>query len=193
MRGSVVIAGALIGTAALIGAPAQAVATAPDPYSGSIETDCRVSVPADVEPGKKIVITIRVAANNAQQPTGKVDLTIRTRPDNDVLWTKTVRYNGGTQKVVGPEFPAGKELSVSSKFRPDNNDFARCSGTEPFAVDSANDGNPDDNDDNGPGGLLPDTGGPALLWLLLGLSLVGGGAATVVYARRRSHPDAAAA
>jgi hypothetical protein len=47
----------------------------------------------------------------------------------------------------------------------------------------------DDTDD---GGLLPDTGGPALLWLLLGVGLVGGGIATVLYARRRTSSPATA-
>ena len=39
------------------------------------------------------------------------------------------------------------------------------------------------------GATAPDPySGPAMLWLLLGLSLVGGGSATVGYARRRTSP-----
>jgi LPXTG-motif cell wall-anchored protein len=33
--------------------------------------------------------------------------------------------------------------------------------------------------------VLPDTGGPNVVWLLLGLALVGGGGGLVIAARRR--------
>lgn len=189
MRGSSVIAGALLGAAALVGAPANAVATAPDPYSGSIETDCRVSVPAVVEPGKNLVITIRVAANTPTPPTGDVDIAVTTRPGGSTVWRKSVDYRGGTQKVIGPKLDEGRGYTVTSRYRPGDSAFARCRGNLAFAVDNAGGhngpGNDNDNGD-GPGGLLPDTGGPALLWLLLGVGLVGGGSATVVAARRRT-------
>ena len=181
-----------MGAAVLVGASAQAGATAPDPYSGSIETDCRISVPAVVEPGEKVVVTISVAANSPTPPTGEIDLSIKTRPGDDVVWRKTVAYDGGTQKVVGPRLGAGRDYTATSRFVPDDDTFAGCRASAAFAVDSQGDRNgPDDNDDNGPGGLLPDTGGPALLWLVLGVSLVGAGSATVVHARRRNAPSAA--
>jgi hypothetical protein len=187
MRGSGVIAGAIIGAVSFLGVPAQASA-APDPYSPSVETDCRISVPAVIEPGKHVVIRIRIAANSPTPPTGEVELSILTVPGGKVVWTKTVVYNGGTQKVIGPVLPEGDDYRVVSRFAPDAG-FAKCRSVLPFLVDDVRAGNPpDDNDDAAPGGLLPDTGGPALLWLLLGLGLVGGGTATVVYARRRSAP-----
>jgi hypothetical protein len=189
MRGSVVLAGALLGAAALVGAPAHAVAEAPDPYSGSIETDCRVSVPAVVRPGAHVVITIRVAANSPTPPTGEVDLAIQAKPGGDTVWTKTVDYNGGTQKVVGPDLPNDRNYTVSQRFRPDDDTFARCHAGVAFFVDAVGGDNDNNNDDDdGTGGLLPDTGGPALLWLLLGVGLVGAGSASVVYGRRRSSP-----
>lgn len=188
MRGSVVLAGAILGAVSLVGVPAQAAATAPDPYSGKIETDCNIDVPAVVEPGKRVVIKISVSANSPTPPKGKVDLAIKTRPGGNVVWDKTVKYNGGTKTVVGPVLETGQDYTVTSRFRPSDDTFARCHASAAFAVDSAGGNNPDGDDDNGPGGLLPDTGGPALLWLLLGVGLVGGGSATVVYARRRSAP-----
>lgn len=186
MRGSVVLAGAILGAISFIGAPAPAVAAAPDPYSPSIDTECNIQVPAVVEPGKRVRIRISVSANSPTPPKGKVDLAIKT--GGDVVWDKTVNYNGGTKTVVGPVLDEGKSYTVTSRFRPSDSAFARCSASAEFAVDDTGGGNPDGPDDNGPGGLLPDTGGPALLWLMLGVGLVGGGSATVVYARRRTSP-----
>ena len=191
MRGSVVFAGALLGAVSLIGLPASAQA-APDPYSGGVQTSCRVSVPPTLEPGQKVVVTVSVEANSATPPRGDIDLSINTAPGGDNVFQKTVPYNGGDKRIVGPKLQGG-DYEVVARFRPGNDDFLRCRGHLAFEVQATGDErDPDDaGDDNGPGGLLPDTGGPALLWLLLGTTLVGGGAATVVYARRRT--DAAAA
>lgn len=188
MRGSVLLAGAILGAVSLVGVPAHAAATAPDPYSGKIETDCNIDVPAVVEPGKRVKIKISVSANSPTQPKGNVYLAIKTRPGGNVVWDKTVKYNGGTKTVVGPVLEEGRTYSASSSFRPSDDTFTRCRAVAEFAVDDARaDNNPPDNPES-PGGLLPDTGGPALLWLLLGVGLVGGGSATVVYARRRTAP-----
>lgn len=190
MRGSVVLAGAILGAVSLVGVPTQAAhAAAPDPYSGSIETDCGVSVPAVVKPGKPVIIKISVDANSPTPPTGQVTVAIKVKPSGNTVWDKTVNYNGGTKTVVGPVLDNSRNYSVSSRFKPSDATFAKCHAAVAFAVGTANDN--DDDDDNGPGGLLPDTGGPALLWLLLGVGLVGGGTATVVYARRRSAPATA--
>lgn len=170
--------------ASLVGAPAHAV-SAPDPYSGNIDTACGVAVASTIEPGKHVVIKVTVSANSPKTPEGKVDLTV-SEVDGSAVWSKTVNYNGGTKTVVGPVLPKD-DYVVRGKFRPSGNKFdpSRCS--EQFAVDSITD-NPDDP---GPGGLLPDTGGPALLWLLVGVTLVGGGTATIAYSRRRNAPATA--
>ena len=186
MRGTVVLAGAILGAVALVAVPAQAGATAPDPYSGSIETECSISVPAVVEPGKRVVVKVSVDANSPAPPTGKIAVSISEKPSGDVVWDKTVNYNGGTKRIVGPVLDRGHDYVALARFFPDDKTFARCRASEAFAVDSIDDNNPPDDD--GPGGLLPDTGGPAMLWLLLGVGLVGGGTATVVYARRRNAP-----
>jgi len=186
MRGSVLIAGAIFGAVALVGAPAQASA-APDPYSPSIETDCEITVPAVIEPGTRVVLRVSVAANSPTPPRGELQLRI-VRDPSKVVWTKTVKYNGGEKRVVGPVLPEDHDYTAFARFVPRTDAFRRCNDLAPFAVEDARAGNPDDNDNDGPGGLLPDTGGPALLWLLLGLGLVGGGTATVVYNRRRTSP-----
>ena len=180
MRGSVVVAGALLGAVALVGAPAQAV-SAPDPYSGTLDTQCSVDVPATIEPGDRVVVRVSVAANSPTPPTGKIDLTISTA-GGDAVWNRTVRYSGGTERVVGPVLPKD-DYRATARFRPSDSAFAGCRDSELFAVDDTDQSSPDDP---GPDGLLPDTGGPALLWLLVGVGLVGGGAATVAHARRRT-------
>ncbi len=187
MRGSVVLVGALLGAVSLVGVAAEA-RSAPDPYSGTIDTSCSISVPAVIEPGKRVTVRVGVSANNPTQPTGRLDLTISTSPGGDTVWTKTVPYNGGTKKIVGPKLPKA-DYMASARFRPSDTTFARCRDSEQFAVDSINDNNPPD--DPGPGGLLPDTGGPALLWLLVGVGLVGGGTASIAYSRRRNAPATA--
>ena len=180
MRGSVVLAGALLGAVTLLGAPAHA-GSAPDPYSGHIDTSCGVNVPATIEPGKHTVIKITVSANSPKTPKGHVHVTI-SKAGGSAVWSKTVSYNGGTKTLVGPVLPKANYVA-KAKFRPSGNKFnaSRCSDL--YDIDDQNGTTPD-----GPDGLLPDTGGPAVLWLLLGVSLVGGGGATVAYSRRRQTP-----
>lgn len=182
MRGKLVIAGALLGAVSLTGAPANAT-SAPDPYSGGIDTSCSIQVPAVVEPGDAVVIRVTVAANSPTPPTGELDLAIATDPGGDTVWAKTVPYSGGTKRVVGPVLPKD-EYRATARFRPSDQTFDGCRDAAAFAVRVG--GQDDDDDGDNPGGTLPDTGGPAALWLILGLSLVGGGVATVAYARRRA-------
>jgi LPXTG-motif cell wall-anchored protein len=186
MRGSVLLAGAILGAASLVGAPSAAQASAPDPYSGGITTECSISVPAHLDVGDKVKLTVRVKANSPTPPTGKLDLAILE--DSTVLWSKTVSYNGGTKTVVARSLPKGNDYRATARFRPSDNTFKRCHDSTPFAVAAVNNHNPNGNNTGGPGGLLPDTGGPALLWLLLGLGLVGGGTGAVVYSRRKQAP-----
>ncbi|KAA1427139.1 LPXTG cell wall anchor domain-containing protein [Nocardioides antri] len=179
-------------------APADA---APDPYSPSVQTSCRIDVPAVVQPDKKFTIKVSVRANSATEPRGLIHLWI-TSAGQGTVWEKTVPYNGGTKKVQGPALTAGDDYEIRARFQPRDAEFAQCRGSVSFDVKSQGDqrdpdgnGNGDgdgDGDGDDQGGILPDTGGPALLWLLLGLGLVGGGTAAVVYSRRRSAAAAAA-
>ncbi|WP_183094590.1 LPXTG cell wall anchor domain-containing protein, partial [Nocardioides stalactiti] len=159
---------------------------APDPYSPSAETECSVEVPSVVEPGDRVVIRVSVASNTPTPPTGEIDVEILAVPGGKSLFSKTVAYSGGVKRIVGPALPDDEKYEVTTRFRPSDDSFLRCRVNALFAVDNATDNNGPDDNDNGPDGLLPDTGGPAMLWLLLGVGLVGGGAGAVVYSRRRS-------
>lgn len=185
MRGSVLLAGAILGAASLVGAPSAAHASAPDPYSGGITTECSISVPAHLQVGDKVKITVKVKANSPTPPTGKLDLAISEHGNQ--LWAKTVSYHGGTKTVVARSLPKGNDYRATARFRPADKSFKPCHAGVQFAVAGTNDHNHHGHD-GGPGGLLPDTGGPALLWLLLGIGLVGGGSGAVVYARRKQAP-----
>ncbi len=142
-----------------------------------------------------MVFRVSVHANSPTPPAGKVDLTIKTSDGGsiaqrsaratEVLWTKTINYNGGERTVVGPRVTRGHHYTATQHFRPFDSTFKQCRASQAFTVAATDDNGPDDEN---PDGILPDTGGPAMLWLLLGLSLVGGGSATVVYARRRTSP-----
>ncbi len=195
-RSVVVLAGAILGAMSFIGVPAHAATGVLDPYSPSVDTDCVLVVPNVVEPGHRVVFRVSVEANSTTSPEGKVDLTITTSDGGSiaqrstlatqVLWTKTINYHGGVRTVVGPRVTKGHDYTATQHFRPFDSAFKQCRAAQRFAVAPIDDHN--GPDDNGPDGLLPDTGGPALLWLVLGLALVGGGSATVVYARRRTAP-----
>lgn len=188
MRAKVIATGAMLGAAALVGggATAAAHAAAPDPYSPAVQTSCRVQVPRAVEPGERVVVKVTVKANSPSRPTGTIRLDIDSSGGRAV-WSRAVDYNGGTKQVLGPALAKGG-YEVSARFQSGDDTFAKCRGSVAFDVAALGGGGGGDDDDDGIGGLLPDTGGPALLWLLLGLGLVGGGTATVVYSRRRSAP-----
>ncbi|MEZ0579242.1 hypothetical protein [Nocardioides sp. MH1] len=143
-----------------------------------------------LEAGQKVHIKLSVDANSPTPPTGSVTLVLLAGPAGGVarvdlseIWSRTVHYSGGTKTVIGPALQAAQHYKVAMKFHPSDDTFRKCSAAALFAVEAVNDHQ--HNGGGGPGGLLPDTGGPALLWLLLGVGLVGGGTGSVVYARRR--------
>lgn len=169
---------------------ATASAQAPDPYSPAVDTRCSVSVPTSVRPGARVVARARVQANSPSDPTGAVTLTVRNH--GSVVWSRTVDYPGHPIRVDGPVLGTEGSYRVTAAFRAeDPRMFRRCADAAEFAVDAVGgEQDPDRDPEQGPGGdslggILPDTGGPDLLWLLLGLALVGGGAGAVVYSRRR--------
>lgn len=199
MRGSVALAGAVLGAVAAVGMPAT-VAAEPDPYSPGVISRLIVSTPSPIEVQSRITISVKVASNSPVTPTGTVRLTLTALrggagqsmaaaagPDG---WSRTVAYTGGTERVVGPELPTTGAWLLTGVFRPSSDDFRGDRDAWVFRVVNSTDED-EGPDEEGPGGLLPDTGGPALFWLLLGVGLVGGGAATVVYARRRTMPATA--
>ncbi|UMG93220.1 LPXTG cell wall anchor domain-containing protein [Nocardioides sp. TF02-7] len=194
VSGAVVVALVLLGA---WGAPA-ASAAAPDPYNPSVSTECGVTVPTRVSSGARLAISLRVTANSGADCVGDVRVQVRGADDGAlrssaaVLWSRTVRYEGEPLRLRGPALPDGRYV-VTSQFNPDDASFADCDGRAVVTVggqlpddDPEGPGGSDDNDENAPaGGFLPDTGGPDLLWLLLGIGMVGTGAVVVARSRRR--------
>ena len=136
---------------------------------------------------------MRVSANSPETPTGSVTFTLRAATGGagqagtagPAGWTRTIDYDGGTARVVGPAFEEAGDWVVTAEFAPGDAQFRGSRDQQAFEVIEGSDHDDNDDNDDDNSGLLPDTGGPALLWVLLGLGLVGGGGVAVVVARRR--------
>lgn len=201
------VSAALVGAAAVMSVSVgvtEAAPAAPDPYSTKVNTTTVVTTPTPIRTHTRVEMTVEVTANHPTQPTGRVTLTLHAAPGGGGQsraaaagpdgWTRTIDYDGGSEQLLGPAFPQKGTWLVTAVFTPD--DTATFRGSRDgwtFEVVSRGGGNGGDGDGDDNGGLLPDTGGPALLWLLLGVGLVGGGAGAVVVARRRREPAPAAA
>ncbi len=173
---------------------ASANAADDDPYTAGVRTSCNISVPAVVRVGlaPRIRITVRpnaaqASGARAEKPTGTVALRITKAGTS--IFSRTVDYNGAPVTVVGPVINQPGHYVVHARFRTaDGTTFKSCQNTTAFDVrqDDAPDAGPSpDPGVNNPDGLLPDTGGPNLLWLILGLVLVGSGGGLLYVAKRR--------
>lgn len=187
MIGRLAIASAAL--AASVVGPVSA-AHAADPYTPRANVQCTISVPPAVA-GQHIRIKVGARTNADKPPTGTVTVQVRRGSHGPVLWNKTIDYKGAPTTVEGPLLIAGP-YHVSSQFVPDNAaSYRTCRGNLDFKV-----GVGPTNEHHGPGGnpngegpqsgVLPDTGGPDLMWLLLGTGLIGAGATSVVAGRRRA-------
>jgi LPXTG-motif cell wall-anchored protein len=186
-------------TPALV-SPAQA---ADDDYTARVSTSCHVAVPPVVGAGSAVRIRVDVRPNApaadtpAARPTGSVTVSIRR---GDVgIFSEIVDYNGSPVTIEGPSLNEPGRYRVHETFRTaDGSVHESCQAEAAFQLASHNDGpgeGPDDGPVPNPGvqnpdgllppGVLPDTGGPNVVWLLLGLALVGGGGGLVIAARRR--------
>jgi hypothetical protein len=162
-----------------------------DPYTAGVRTSCNVAVPTVVKRGAAPRIRVNVRPNGPSQaarPEGNVRVSISHRGTR--IFTRTVGYRGSAVQVTGPELTRTGRYQVRAHFRTaDGSVFKSCSGSAAFdvraGVNPSND--PGTGPDGGetPDGLLPDTGGPHLLWLLLALALVGSGAGLLYAAKRR--------
>jgi len=183
----------------LAGVSAQA---ADDPYSAGVPTSCNLTVPAVVRVGTAPSIRIHVQPNSpspkAKAPSPKGEVTVSISKGGTGIFSRTVAYNGSPVTIQGPVITQPGRYQVHGKFKTDDGDvFKSCSSVTAFDVSAGQ--NPDDpGGPGGPGpdggttdpdgGLLPDTGGPDLRWLLLALALVGSGAGLLYTARRRPDP-----
>lgn len=167
-----------------------------DPYAPIPKPVCIIKV-LKAKPGERVVVVVGARLNAADQPSGTITITLRA----DVraaarttaagpVWSKTVHTDGKPVRITGPVVPEGTHR-ITTRFVPDNpTECRQCQGQQVFDASLGGDGGGDDGEGGDNGGLLPDTGGPAMLWLLLGLVLVGSGAGIVVYSRRRAQVPA---
>lgn len=178
-------------------APADA---ADDPYPAGVSTSCHLAVKAVISVGTAPRIRIHVRANapaeaagKAVRPTGSV--TVSISKGGTGIYSKTVAYNGSPVTIQGSVLNEPGRYRVHGTFRAaEGSAFKPSQRDTSFALRANSDG-PDEGPGPNPGvsnpsvsnpdGLLPETGGPYAIWLLLGLTLVGGGGGLVLAAKRR--------
>jgi hypothetical protein len=159
------------------------------PYNPRIPTTTHITAVAH-GPGNSVTLLVRVTANGGGTPKGSLDLTVSpasaagrdARAGSATPWHKTVAYNGGRISVTGPVVGRGSYVATAS-FDASRHKFLNSSDLTRFRVGNGSPPHHDDND-NDNNGILPGTGGPNLLWLLLGGGLVLAGAGAVAVSRR---------
>lgn len=176
--------------AAFVVAPA-ATAVA-DPYSPGIPTETLIEVTVG-GPGDPVVVHVKASANTATPPEGDISLEISASGDVTPVdersngagkppFRTTVHFEGEPLRIVGPRLPKGTYLATA-EFAPDNPElYGPSEDRVRFRVDAG-------GGQGGPGrgdrADLPNTGGPSVMWLILGTGLVAAGSGGVGYGRRR--------
>jgi LPXTG-motif cell wall-anchored protein len=192
---------------------ASASAQAPDPYQAQLRTRTLVNLPVEVKPGTHVPTSVVVHPNGAVQsraagraagaqakagpgqPKGHIELTYR-KIGGGIVGTMTKAYHGHVIRFPGPALPTKGRYTVHAQYVPgaasvyrgsaDNDDSLVRVGSGP---NHHNNPPPPPHGGPPPGGVLPDTGGPDMGWLLLGLGLVFSGGGLVVASRaRRQNP-----
>ncbi|MBM0128098.1 LPXTG cell wall anchor domain-containing protein [Pimelobacter simplex] len=166
----------------------SAPSSAEDGYTVKIPTVTDIQV-ITAEPGEPIVLQVSASANYPTPPAGNIAVTVSSGGSAaqgaqavvaKPVFTTTVHFTDKPVRVKGPRLPKGGYLAHAA-LSPDNAAlFLPSSDTARFRIGAA-DGGGDDK-----GGALPNTGGPDLLWLVLGGGLVAAGVGSVSYGRRRA-------
>ena len=153
-----------------------------------------VSTPASAYPDVTCHITDpgRACEGETLQLTATVDPDVDCHPIS-ITWNGITRE--GTGSSLTANFPTSEgdadreelETSSASCTYDDTNEQGEVSQrtvstTGTVVIEECDDS--DDSDDSDDNGGLPDTGGERLLWLLVGLLLVTGGAVVIVTSRR---------
>jgi LPXTG-motif cell wall-anchored protein len=132
--------------------------------------------------------------------TGGEDVTVTAEASPNVASTWTLTYDGQTRNRSGnpvtatfdtDEVDEPTQTTVTATVTQDGGSIT-CNGTIVLLPRDGDDGDGDDGDGDGNGGgggdnggLLPNTGGERLLWLIVGTILVVTGGGVVVASRRR--------
>ncbi|HWJ65991.1 MAG TPA: hypothetical protein VNT31_04900 [Nocardioides sp.] len=181
-------------SAAVVVAPATPV-QADEGYSPKIPTETHIT--AKVKgPGKPVILHVRASANHPTPPEGDIRVTLSAASSTArgaravaaaPLFTTTVHFVDEPVRIEGPALASGRYIATA-EFTPDDADtFLPSDDLTGFRVGAGGETGGETEDNGG----LPDTGGPNLLWLLLGTGLVAAGAGGVGYGRRRGAAAAA--
>ena len=188
-----------LAAATVIVGPAAAAPASAAPVCGQpmeppcIPTKTHISVDA-AGPGEPIELTVSASANYPTPPEGDIAVTVIAGNGGAgqslgaraaaPLFRTTVHFVDDAVVINGPALPRGDYIATAA-FTPDNgNLFLPSDARTAFRIGAA--GGPGDGDD----GTLPNTGGPNMMWLLLGSGLVLAGAGGVGLGRRRQTVDA---
>lgn len=177
---------ALAMLAAAFAVAPSAPANAEDGYTVKIPTVTHIQV-ITAEPGEPLVLEVSASANYPTPPAGNIAVTVSSSGTAargaralvaKPVFTTTVHFTDKPVRVKGPRLPKGAYLA-RAELSPDNAAlFLPSSDTTRFRIGSVDGGDR--------GGVLPNTGGPDMLWLVLGGGLVAVGAGGVGYGRRRA-------
>lgn len=188
------LTGLLMLIATALGAVAVAAPASADPYPAQVRTTCSLEAPSEVVRGNGIDALVEIVSDGTFPVAGTISL-VFTSPDGRLISKRTTQYNGQKVKITTGKFQAMGNYTRTLTFRPSGTALRPCSTTADFRVAGAlatapptTDGNATPSGGVDQNGILPDTGGPALLWLLLGLALLVSGAGVLAYSRRNQGP-----
>jgi LPXTG-motif cell wall-anchored protein len=139
---------------------------APSPAQAYPIESCNITNPGEVDPGEDFTVTVTMKPDNIASDF-KVTYGDQTHTANNVSSTQATFEADEDDTLVSATVTGGDPVTSVS-----------CSSDVDFDSD-------DDDGDGDGGGILPNTGGERLLWLIIGglLVLVGGG--VVISSRRR--------
>ncbi len=170
---------------------ATPVATAEaDPYTPQIPTVTHIEVLV-AEPGERVVLQVSASANHPTPPEGDIAVSLSAASGTArgaravqaaPLLSTTVHFVDEPVRITGPVLPGGRYTASAALTPTDGALFLPSDTTTAFRVGAAGETGGQDDGDNGG---LPSTGGPDLMWLVLGTALVGAGIGGVGYGRRR--------
>ncbi len=162
-----------------------------DGYTPKIPTTTQITVLSNAA-GKPVELAVSASANYPTPPAGNIAVTLSAAGTAargarvlamKAVFSTTVHFVDKAVVVTGPALPEGKYVATAA-LTPDNQNLFLPSNnlTFTFRVGAEEVGGKVAHPAAGSG--LPNTGGPDLIWLLLGSGLVTAGAAGVMLSRR---------